>query len=133
MAEYKIIGDSDTNGTSCLECGTTLYGRANKRFCCESCKNRYHNKRYQAERNLKLRIKTVLDRNYSILSSLVSGNVYSVERQDLQLMGFNIDYMTAFSKIHNRECCSCYDISFIRTPTRIYNIHRKLLTTVKVR
>ncbi len=133
MAEYKIIENSDTNGTSCLECGTTLYGRANKRFCCESCKNRYHNKRYQAERNLKLRIKTVLDRNYSILSSLVSGNVYSVDRQDLQLMGFNIDYMTAFSKIHNRECCSCYDISFIRTPTRIYNIRRKLLTAVKVR
>ncbi len=133
MTEYKIIGDSDTNGPSCLECGTTLYGRANKRFCCESCKNRYHNKRYQAERNLKLRIKTVLDRNYSILSSLVSGNVYSVERQDLQLLGFNIDYMTAFSKIHNRECCSCYDISFIRTPTRIYNIHRKLLTAVKVK
>lgn len=129
MAEYKIIGDAETNGTSCLECGTTLYGRANKRFCCESCKNRYHNKRYQAERNLKLRIKTILDRNYSILTSLISGKVYSVDRQDLQLMGFNIDYMTAFVKINKRECCSCYDISFVRTPSRIYNIHRKLIAS----
>lgn len=124
MTDYKIIEQTETGRSNCLECGSVLYGRADKRFCCESCKNRYHNKRYQAERNLKLRVKTILDRNYAILSSLISEKIISVCRLDLQQMGFNIDYMTAFSKINKHECCSCYDITFVRTPSRIYDIRK---------
>ncbi len=124
MTDYKIIEQTETGRSNCLECGSVLYGRADKRFCCESCKNRYHNKRYQAERNLKLRVKTILDRNYAILSSLISEKIISVCRLDLQQMGFNIDYMTAFAKINKHECCSCYDITFVRTPSRIYDIRK---------
>ena len=123
MAGYKIIEQSLKTDT-CLECGTVFYGRANKVFCCESCKNRYHNRRRQELRNMKMRLETILGRNYSILSDLISMNRFSVSRQELLMMGYRPEYVTSVCREGRRELYSCYDISFYLTPAKICNIHR---------
>lgn len=123
MADYRII-DESLKIDACLECGTLFYGRLNKRFCCDACKNRYHNRKQQEIRRVKLRMRTILERNYSILSSLLSMNLFSINRQELLLLGYNMDCMTTLCKVGRHEQCSCYDIAFYRTQTRIYNIHR---------
>lgn len=123
MMRYKIL-ESLQEEEKCLECGQVYYGRTNQKFCCESCKNRFNNRKSQALRNTKLRIMTIIDRNYSILSKLVKEQRYSMSLFDLCTMGYNIDYMTSYCKISRHEHCGCYDISFIKTPARIYNIRR---------
>lgn len=123
MTDYKII-DQSLKIDSCLECGTIFYGRTNKVFCCEACKNRYHNRKYQETRNVKLRIRHILEKNYTILSGLVSDKISSIGRDELMLKGFNPEYVTGCMRMNKRELCYCYDIAFVRTPSRIYNLRR---------
>ena len=102
-----------------------LYGgREDKKFCCTECKNRYNNRRNQTLRNLKLRIRTGIDRNYRILSTLVKAKVTTAELSELNMRGFNQDIVTSHSRSGRRDVCACYDIVFIKTPARISAIHR---------
>ena len=109
MTDYKII-DQSLKIDSCLECGTIFYGRTNKVFCCEACKNRYHNRKYQEIRNVKLRVRHILEKNYTILSGLVSDKISSIGRDELMLKGFNPEYVTGCMRMNKRELCYCYDI-----------------------
>ncbi len=132
MADYRLIKNFPGIET-CLECGTIFYGRANRKFCCETCKNRYHNRHYQDIRNMKLRIRTILDRNYGILSGLLSENRLAADIAELSLQGYNPDYVTSFHKTGNRSKCSCYDIMFTISAGRIYNIRRTSVIDLGVR
>ena len=52
----------------CLECGDKIsYGRSDKKFCCEDCKNRHHNHKVRSSRSVKRRVVSALERNYDIL------------------------------------------------------------------
>lgn len=123
MAEYRLIKDFPGMET-CLECGTAFYGRANRKFCCEACKNRYHNKRYQDIRNTKLRVRNTLERNYRILTGLLSENRLSADIAELSLLGYSPGYVTSYHKAGSRMQCSCYDIVFTVTAGKICRIHR---------
>lgn len=121
--KYRIPEQSPA-AERCLECGEVYYGRPNQKFCCESCKNRYNNRRTQSSRNARLRINTILEHNYSILSELVRNNRFSVSVVELSVLGYDLDYVTFNSRINRHDHCGCYDISFVRTTTRIYNIRK---------
>ena len=122
--EYKI------NSTKrCLECGDPIqYGRSDKKFCCEACKNRWHNLR--AREFLKVHSKTIhaLDKNYKILNDFISRGLTSVEIGDAIQWGFNPDVMTSMRKTRLRTEIRCYDIKYYRSDTRIYNIERVKLS-----
>lgn len=123
MSEYKLIEEQNAS-ESCLECGTALYGRPDKRFCCESCKNRYHNRRTQNLRNLKLRTRSILDRNYKILSDLLRDRKVSVNFAELSLLGYNREYVTSHHRVNRHDQCSCYDIVFTVTDSKICKLHK---------
>ena len=108
MAEYRLIKNF-AGVETCLECGAIFYGRSNRKFCCDACKNKYHNRHFQDIRNRKLRVKSVLEKNYKILSGLLHENRLSVDFAELSLLGYNPE---------------CYDIMFMISAERIYNIHR---------
>lgn len=123
MAEYRLIKNF-AGVETCLECGAIFYGRSNRKFCCDACKNKYHNRQSQDIRNRKLRVKTVLEKNYKILSGLLQENRLSVDLAELSLLGYNPEFVTTFRKTAGRTWCSCYDIMFMISSERIYNIHR---------
>ncbi len=124
MTSYRTIQAGGFR-TACLECGSVSYGgREDKKFCCTECKNRYNNRRSQTLRNLKLRIRTGIDRNYRILSSLVRLKVKTAELSELSMRGFNSDFVTSHSRSGRKDICACYDIVFTKTPARITSIHR---------
>lgn len=123
MGKYNIIGE-DTRTETCLECGTVFYGPPNKKFCCDSCRNRYHNREHQGMRNVKLRTHTILDKNYRILSDLLANNILAIDRGDLYMMGYTPGYLTSVIRTRTHEQCTCYDISFRRTETKVCNIHK---------
>lgn len=124
MADYKIIGEERTQG-HCLECGAVIYGgRSDRKYCCDYCKNRHNNRKGHEIRNLKLRVSTILDKNYEILSSLLKEDLHAADRSELALRGYNAEYMTAHTRLARHDRCCCYDISFYLTPTRICRITR---------
>ena len=60
----------------CLECGHKIrYGRTDKKFCCDKCRNRYNNAQVKEGRAYRRRVMKALSGNYDILDSLVKAGV----------------------------------------------------------
>ena len=72
----------------CLECGGPVYGRTDKKFCCDSCRNRYHGHlRYQPVKAHNATLK-ILTHNYSVLEALFRLKGASCPVSTLLQMGF---------------------------------------------
>ena len=86
-----------TEERKCQECGTDIYGRVDKKFCSDQCRNTYNN-RTQAVQNKYIRkVNYILRKNRRIMEELISNtdkNVKRVKRSDLLDKGFNFDYYT---------------------------------------
>ncbi len=117
------ISRKDESG--CLECGDSLRGRKDRKFCCLSCKNSYNNRRYREIRRYKSEIMSRLSRNYEILESLISDGEKGAKLEDLGKAGFDAGCITGARKSAGHEECSCFDISYCRTDSRIFNLRRK--------
>ena len=120
----KDYGEQE--GTArCLECGEVIaYGRSDKKFCCEECKNRHHNALKSSSRLMKLRVLSALKHNYEILEALIADGVEQIEVSELKVMGFDAGYITSYIKYRRYVEMWCFDIKFIRTETKIKGISR---------
>ncbi len=109
----------------CLECGDKIrYGRTDKKFCCEDCKNKHHNKLAKAGRVLKNKILGSINKNYEILDDLVRRGVDSIGLAEMMAIGFAPGIMTSYRKTGKHDEYTCYDIRYIMTKTRIYSISK---------
>ena len=109
----------------CLHCGTQIkYGRADKKFCCDECKTKNYNKRVKMGRTLKRRVMSALLRNHEILENLMRADVDTIDLLSLASMGFVPSLITSFRKCGKHDECSCFDIRYIMTGTRIYSISK---------
>jgi hypothetical protein len=110
----------------CLECGDKIkYGRSDKKFCCEDCKNRHNNKMAKFSRANRRKVMAMLTRNYAILEQLIRSGIKSAEITDLISEGFVPDCVTGFHK--NRfqsDEFSCFDIKYKMTDSRVYSISK---------
>jgi len=79
----------------CLECGDKIRGRADKKFCSDSCRNNYNNKFNKDTKNLMRNIHNTLRKNYRILESLNPEEKTKTTRDKLLKLGFNFDYFTS--------------------------------------
>ena len=110
----------------CLECGDKIrYGRSDKKFCCDDCKNRHNNKMAKFSRANRRKVMSMLTRNYMILEQLLKSGIASAEITDLISEGFVPDCVTGFHK--NRFQAheySCFDIKYKMTDSRVYSISK---------
>lgn len=98
---------------TCLECGSRLMGRADKKFCSDMCRN-IHNNRLAAHKNNAIRnIHYTLKRNRRILDSLCPGGKNRVLRKAMS--GFDFDYFTHLRKNRNGNTCYfVYDMGYLK-------------------
>lgn len=118
---YKLSDETQ----HCLECGSVILsygGRKDRKFCSTSCKNKYWNRKTNSRQGYQLKIISQLDRNYRILSRLLSIGVLSVKREDLLLLGFHFDLMTGHRRVMKRDWNECFDIRYLQMPSRISNL-----------
>ena len=110
----------------CLECGDKIrYGRIDKKFCCEECKNRHYNKLARSSRAYRRKIMARLARNYQILEQMIKSGEESVELTDLVSAGFTPESVTGYHK--NRFKSDeywCFDIKYMMTDSRVYSISK---------
>ena len=106
----------------CLNCNSPIYGRTDKKYCCQECKDFYNNNIRATK--LKLRSITLknLERNHSILKQLLDKNIKSVRLTELDALGFNSDYCTFTTWEQNMRLLHCYDIRYNMTKSRVLNI-----------
>lgn len=109
---------------ACLECGRAVYGRKDKKFCSEGCKNRWHNRKMHVYNKLRLKTLNALDRNYGILSRLLREGVRFIDRADLAQLGFRPDCVTSHCRVRGHDEYRCFDIKYILTASRVRMIER---------
>lgn len=127
---YKIV----RNIPVCLECGDKIkYGRTDKKFCCEDCRNRHHNRSASQGRVFRRKVLNILDRNYAILESLVRSGITSIDMTDILAMGFITSIMTScrVSRRHVEYCC--FDIKYVMTPAKMTSISKIQNVSVPLR
>ena len=113
------------NTPRCLECGDRIsYGRTDKKFCCDECKNRHHNNKSRTERSIRRKTMSVLEKNYEILEGFVKAGVDTVMLSDALILGFNPVYVTSYSKMKHHDVYGCFDITYTMTASRLCSISK---------
>jgi len=110
---------------SCLQCGDRItYGRADKKFCCPECKNKFHNTQTIESKLARQKTVKTLENNYSILESLIRSGITCCTIEDISRLGFTTSLFT--STFRGREGCIyfCFDIGYRMSETRLFRIEK---------
>lgn len=103
----------ENNHALCLECGDRIaYGRADKKFCSDTCKNKFHNRVASCSRRYRQKVHSALERNYFILDSLRKTSMKRMRLEDMRTMGFRQEFFTSYSRSATRDVFMCYDIKY---------------------
>lgn len=99
----------------CLECGDTLIGRSDKKFCSDACRNTFNNKS-NSENNLFIRnVNNALKKNRKILEELLVGDKTKVHKDVLYKRSFDFDLIT---RIYTTQKGSvyrfCYEYGYLQ-------------------
>ncbi len=122
-AGYKELAPALLKQGVCLECGDLiLYGRQDKKFCCESCKNKYNNRKIRSSRISRIRVLHALERNYDILRHLVRSGISSLDMTDLRHLGFDFDHVTSYHRNRRSTELWCYDIKIVLSGDKVKTI-----------
>ena len=79
----------------CLECGTKIIGRADKKFCSDQCRVAYNNRLNSNETNFMRNVNNVLRKNRRILIDLNTTGKSRVSREKLHEKGFDFGLFTS--------------------------------------
>ncbi len=78
----------------CLACGEPIFGRSDKKFCSDACRNAYHYEQNHNRINVVRNINAILSRNHSILTDLNAKGKTIVNRSTMLEKGFDFKYFT---------------------------------------
>jgi predicted nucleic acid-binding Zn ribbon protein len=78
----------------CLDCGDTLRGRTDKKFCSDQCRNNFNNKINRDSNNFVRNVHGLLRKNRRILADLYSEGKVKVHKDALFALGYNFSFFT---------------------------------------
>ncbi len=78
----------------CLECGSPIAGRLDKKFCCDQCRYLFNNKKKRQHEVAIFNVNHILRKNRTILKSLNPVGKTTVRRALLENSQFNFDFYT---------------------------------------
>jgi len=78
----------------CLECGSQIIGRLDKKFCNDQCRYLYNNKKKRQHEVAILNVNRILRKNRTILKSLNPVGKTTVRRSLLENQGFDFNFFT---------------------------------------
>lgn len=78
----------------CLDCGDTIRGRADKKFCSDQCRNNYNNRLNRDSNNFVRNVHGLLRKNRRILSDLFAEGRTRIHKDALYALGYNFSFFT---------------------------------------
>lgn len=100
---------------NCLECGETMIGRIDKKFCSDSCRSSHNNRRRVINQTSVKKVNLILVKNRSILYDLTTRfqDNSVITTFQLKLMGFDFAFFThQTSDRRGRLMFYCYDLGY---------------------
>ena len=74
---------------NCPECGKAVFGRVDKKFCSDSCRNGYNNKVNAVSTNYMRNVNNILSKNRRILLELNPNGKLKTHKDKLLKKGFD--------------------------------------------
>ena len=111
----------------CLDCGTEIKGRADKKFCSDYCRNAYHNNANKDSNNLIRNTNNRLRKNYRILDgyTLKDGKTTTTKAK-LQNKGFDFDFITSlYTTKKGAVYFFVYDLGYLPLDNDVYMIVKR--------
>lgn len=107
--------------TTCLECGSQIKGRADKKFCDDSCRNSFNNKKNSEGSSIYKKTNSILRKNHIILTKLNPTGKSKVSKKQLTDLGFNFEYFTSiYTTKENKVYSFCYNQGFLPIENNFY-------------
>ena len=98
----------------CQECGMEYFGRKDKKFCSDSCRNAYNNRLNSDVNNFIRNINNTLRKNRRILAELNPNGKTKIHRDKLVEKGFNFRYYTnTYITKSGKTYHFCYDQGYL--------------------
>lgn len=120
---YKIVEEDETR--HCLECGEPLYGRTDKKFCTNSCRNRWHGEARSRHNSTYTKTIGTLQRNYNILEQMFKLKASGCPMKELLEMGFHPEFVThQVQKIGKHLEYRCFDFIYNLSERKLFNLRR---------
>ena len=107
----------------CIDCGESLNGRADKKFCSDICRNSFNNKLNSDTNNYVRNINNVLRKNRRILMELNPEEKVTVHMDKLAEKGFLFSFYTHIYRTRKGDdYYFCYEYGYIRHSTNMVTI-----------
>lgn len=87
----------------CAFCGRELTGRADKKFCDDTCRNNYAYRRNKYGDEVISKINKSLQNNRTVLRSMVRSGRKIVKKQTLVDNGFDFNVITGVYETHRKQ------------------------------
>jgi len=118
---------NNTLKKQCLECGQELFGRIDKKFCSDHCRNAYNNKINRSTKNLIRNTNNLLRKNYRILEKLNPEQKTKTTKDHLLRKGFNFDYFTSiYTTKKGKVYYFVYDQGYLELDNNYYALVKKI-------
>ncbi len=114
----------------CLDCGASLKGRVDKKFCNDYCRNNYNNKQKSkgSHSSLVRNINNALLKNRKLLESLLPDEEETAKasKDKLLRLGFQFKYLThLYITKTGKTYYYCYDYGYLPLDHDWYLVVRK--------
>lgn len=98
--------------TTCLQCDQTLFGRKDKKFCNDFCRNTFNNNLNKDKVEIVRNVNNRLRKNNRILKSLLEVGAMSVSKNQLNLSNFDFRYITNLNDSNDGTIYYVYDVGY---------------------
>lgn len=111
---------------TCQECGTEIKGRADKKFCDDSCRNTFNNRETKDITNQMRNVNRALSKNRKILAEQNPKGKKVMAKNKLVNLGFSFNYFTEiFENKDGRRYYYVYDQGyFYIDETQVALVHK---------
>lgn len=111
----------------CMDCGATIKGRADKKFCDDQCRSNYNNRLKADDSKEVKRINSILFKNRKILTVLNPDGKTKVGKTKLEKLGFNFSYYThQYHTAKGSVYVFCYDYGYLALENDWFLLVKKL-------
>src|SRR6476661_7735120 len=94
----------------CLDCGITIKGRADKKFCDDQCRSNYNNRLKAESTGVVKTINQILAKNRKVMEKLNPEGKAKTTKSKLVKEGFNFNYLThSYSTQKGQTYKFCYE------------------------
>ncbi|MSP68992.1 MAG: DUF2116 family Zn-ribbon domain-containing protein [Bacteroidetes bacterium] len=111
----------------CIDCGDSINGRADKKFCSDQCRNSYNNRLNSTDTNFMRNVNNILRKNRRILGTLTPNGKSSIHKDKILDLGFNFSYFThTYTTRKGAVYFFCYEFGYLAIGNDFLSlVHRK--------